>query len=85
MTSSVETIYAELKELRSQAEQEKITRRLPADSGLEAVGVRMKEVFDTAKARTDLPLAEVPVLLTSRWWSAWSPSPSWTSNPGNGV
>lgn len=68
MTSSAETIYAKLKELRTQSEQEKITRRLPPDSGLDAVGVRMKQVFDTAKASTDLPLAEVPILLTSRWY-----------------
>lgn len=68
MSSSAEAIYADLKKLRSQSEQEKITRRLPADSALEAVGVRMKDVFGTAKAATDLPLAEVPVLLTSRWY-----------------
>ncbi|WP_120005108.1 DNA alkylation repair protein [Nesterenkonia muleiensis] len=68
MTSTAETVYAELKKLRTQSEREKITRRLPTDSGLEAVGVRMKEVFDTAKARTDLPLSEVQSLLTSRWY-----------------
>ncbi|WP_150460209.1 DNA alkylation repair protein [Nesterenkonia ebinurensis] len=67
-TSGTEEIYARLNELRSETEHEKITRRLPAESGMEAVGVRMKDVFDTAKAWTELPVAEVPDLLASRWY-----------------
>lgn len=63
-----ELIYEQLKELRSDSERAKIARRLPPASGLEPIGVRMKDVFDTAKAWTDLPLTEVPDLLASRWY-----------------
>lgn len=64
MTSSLGQIRAALQEQSSEAEQEKITRRLPADSGLQAVGVRMRDVFDLAKSWTALPLEELPALLT---------------------
>lgn len=47
-------VLAALREVRSGAEAAKIAKRLPADSGLAPVGVRMKDVFDTAKAHTHL-------------------------------
>lgn len=53
---------------KSYAEKEKIDRRLPPDSGLDAIGVRMKTVFDTAKEWTELDLALVPGLLSSQWY-----------------
>lgn len=66
--SSTEQIYTALQALSSGTEREKILRRLPAESGLEPLGLRMKDVFDTAQTWTDLPVAEVPDLLASRWY-----------------
>lgn len=66
--TDVEQIYHALREVSSPAERDKVTRRLPSDSGLAAVGVRMREVFDLAKSATDLPLPAVPDLLASRWY-----------------
>lgn len=68
MTSAAEQIHAALQGVSTDAEHTKITRRLPEDSGLKAVGVRMKEVFDLAKAWTELPLEDVPDLLSSPWY-----------------
>lgn len=65
MTAAAAQIQEILAALQSSTEREKIARRLPADSGLEPIGVRMKDVFDTAKAWTDLDIADVPSLLTS--------------------
>lgn len=64
----VDAVCATLEVLNNQTEREKILRRLPAESGMEPLGVRMKDVLDTAKAWADLPLPEVPALLTSRWY-----------------
>ncbi|GAA4928061.1 DNA alkylation repair protein [Nesterenkonia rhizosphaerae] len=64
----VDAVCATLEGLNNQTEREKILRRLPAESGMEPLGVRMKDVFDTAKAWVDLPLPEVSALLTSRWY-----------------
>lgn len=66
--SGPDEIYAALQDLRSEAERAKIRRRLPDESGLEPLGVRMKDVFETAKARTGVPLTQVPDLLASRWY-----------------
>ncbi|MEE4025250.1 DNA alkylation repair protein [Gordonia sp. PKS22-38] len=65
MTEYLTQIEAALRDQHSPAAKETIVRRLPPDSGLEAIGVRMKDVFATAKAWTDLDLAEVPGLLSS--------------------
>ncbi|MBU8829744.1 DNA alkylation repair protein [Mycolicibacterium goodii] len=68
MPDSDAQIHAALDGRKSSAEKEKIVRRLPPESGLDAIGVRMKEVFDTAKEWTDLDLAGVQGLLSSRWY-----------------
>lgn len=68
MTSQIENIQAALEQLRNPSEHTKITSRLPAESGLEAIGVRMKEVFDTAKDWKDLDVELVPELLRSRFY-----------------
>ncbi|TKG72688.1 DNA alkylation repair protein [Prauserella endophytica] len=65
MTAEITQLRTALEALRSDTEHAKITRRLPADSGLKAIGVRMKDVFDTAKTWTDLDLDQVPELLAS--------------------
>ncbi|MFF5986556.1 DNA alkylation repair protein [Prauserella flavalba] len=65
MTAEIARLHAALEALQSDTEKAKITRRLPADSGLTAIGVRMKDVFDTAKAWTDLDLEHIPELLAS--------------------
>ncbi|MGI5191995.1 DNA alkylation repair protein [Promicromonospora sp. CA-289599] len=61
-------VYAALEDQRSAAEQDKISRRLPSDSGLDVIGVRMKQVFDTAKDWTSMDLAQAPELLSSSWY-----------------
>ena len=68
MTSPTEQIHAALHGKRTESEQEKITRRLSCASGLKAIGVKMKDVFDTAKAWTSLPVTDVPDLLASPWY-----------------
>jgi 3-methyladenine DNA glycosylase AlkD len=54
-------VVAELLELRSDAELLKVRNRLP--SGEEAFGLRMRDLFETAKAHREMPLDEVDVLL----------------------
>lgn len=68
MTQPHTQIYATLSEQQNPAEKDKIVRRLPPGSGLDAIGVRMKQVFDTAKEWTNLDLAQVPGLLASPWY-----------------
>lgn len=68
MSEPLEQIQSALKVHQSPTEKDKILRRLPSDSGLDAIGVRMKQVFDTAKEWTELELAHVPDLLASRWY-----------------
>ncbi|NKY97044.1 DNA alkylation repair protein [Nocardiopsis alborubida] len=68
MAQPPERIQDALSDRQSPAEREKIVRRLPPDSGLDAIGVRMKEVFDTAKEWTDLDLSHIPDLLASPWY-----------------
>lgn len=64
---SGEQIVNELRGMADAAEHAKIAKRVPAD---QVIGVRMKNVFDLAKANTDLPLAEVEALLDSRYYEA---------------
>lgn len=68
MAQAQAEIHAVLTQLYDAAEKDKITKRLPPESGLEAIGVRMKQVFDTAKEWQDIDLSEMPELLTSRWY-----------------
>ncbi|GAB3488685.1 DNA alkylation repair protein [Nocardiopsis coralliicola] len=68
MTDPHARIHAALRGLHSPAEREKIAKRLPAESGVDAIGVRMKQVFDTAKEWTDIDLPDVAGLLCSRWY-----------------
>ncbi|WP_306359075.1 DNA alkylation repair protein [Nocardia sp. CC227C] len=68
MTTPDARIEATLTAARNAAEQEKILRRLPPDSGLDAIGVRMKRVFDVAAEWTGLDLGHIPGLLASSWY-----------------
>ncbi|NDK30281.1 DNA alkylation repair protein [Nesterenkonia haasae] len=68
MATVAQQITTALTGLCSESEQAKITRRLPAESGLSALGVRMKDVFDLAKAWTGISLTVVPDLLASQWY-----------------
>ncbi|WP_280507762.1 DNA alkylation repair protein, partial [Nocardia flavorosea] len=68
MTTPHVQIRGRLEAVRSVPEKNKIARRLPADSGVEAIGVRMKDVFDIAKAWTDLDPGHIPELLASSWY-----------------
>jgi 3-methyladenine DNA glycosylase AlkD len=61
MTSESGSIVADLLRLRTDAELVKLRERLPA--GEEAFGLRMRDVFDTAKPHRDMPLAEIEALL----------------------
>jgi 3-methyladenine DNA glycosylase AlkD len=55
------TVVAMLEGSRSEDELPKVRKRLAPDE--EAFGLRMRDLFDVAKANTDLPLAEVDRLL----------------------
>ncbi|ASR35786.1 hypothetical protein BAY61_13100 [Prauserella marina] len=68
MTTPRARILSALHAKQNAAEKDKITRRLPPDSGLDAIGVRMKEVFDIAKDQTSVDLAHVPGLVASSWY-----------------
>lgn len=65
--ASAEQILNELRGMADEAEHTKIAKRVPAD---QVIGVRMKNVFDLAKANTDLPLTEVEALLDSHFYEA---------------
>lgn len=58
---SADEIVASLRSLRSTEELAKVRKRL--DVNEEAFGLRMRDLFDVAKAHTDLPLTEVGQLL----------------------
>jgi len=60
-SSSARGIVAKLEALRSDEELAKVRRRLAPEE--EAFGLRMRDLFDVAKAHTDVPLAEVDRLL----------------------
>jgi 3-methyladenine DNA glycosylase AlkD len=68
MNSPRAQVYAALEAQHSAVEKDKISRRLPPDSGLDAIGVRMRQVFDIAKDQTGMDLAQVPDLLASSWY-----------------
>ncbi|QBI18445.1 DNA alkylation repair protein [Egibacter rhizosphaerae] len=59
--SSATAIVEELEALRAEDELAKVRKRLAPDEP--AFGVRMRDLFDVAKAHTDLPLVEVDQLL----------------------
>ena len=61
MQSSADGLVRELRELANESELAKLRRRLP--TGEEAFGLRMRDLFDTARAHRDLPLAAVEELL----------------------
>lgn len=65
--ASAEQLLNELRGMADEAEHAKIAKRVPAD---QVIGVRMKNVFDLAKANTDLPLTEVEALLESHYYEA---------------
>lgn len=54
-------VIAELERLRSDTELAKVRKRLPP--GEAAIGVRMRDLFDTAKAHEAMALDEVSRLL----------------------
>ncbi|MEU0490047.1 DNA alkylation repair protein [Nocardiopsis sp. NPDC006139] len=68
MAQPLERIQDALINRQSPAERDKIMRRLPPDSGLDAIGVRMREVFDTAEEWEDIDLSHVPGLLAGPWY-----------------
>ena len=57
----VDQVVAALEALQSDAELATVRKRLPPDEP--AIGVRMGQLFEVAKAHTDLPLPEVDRLL----------------------
>ena len=60
-SASATTVVAQLEAARSDDELAKVRRRLAADE--EAFGLRMRDLFDIAKAHTDLSLRQVDRLL----------------------
>ncbi|MEV1291955.1 DNA alkylation repair protein [Pseudonocardia sp. NPDC049635] len=67
ITDCREWLQVALSDFRSPAEKEKMVRRLPPESGLDAIGVRMKYVFDTAKEWWGIDRSHVPDMLSSPW------------------
>ena len=61
MASEADRVVGELQALASPTELAKLRRRLPP--GEEAFGLRMRDLFDTARAHRDLSLATVEALL----------------------
>ena len=61
MASEADHLVGELQELASPTELAKLRRRLPP--GEEAFGMRMRDLFDAARAHRDIPLATVDALL----------------------
>jgi 3-methyladenine DNA glycosylase AlkD len=61
MPSASRSVVADLLRLRTDAELSRVRKRLPA--GEEAFGLRMRDLFDAAKAHRDIPLGEVEALL----------------------
>ncbi|TCP49960.1 3-methyladenine DNA glycosylase AlkD [Tamaricihabitans halophyticus] len=59
-----------LRAQQSAAERAKIERYFKGDDGSVVIGVRMKHVFDTAKACQAMPLDEVEALLESPYYEA---------------
>ncbi len=61
MPSASRSVVADLLRLRDDAELPKLRRRLPV--GEDAFGLRMRDLFATAKAHTGIDLADVEALL----------------------
>ena len=61
MVSEADHLVGELQERASSTELAKLRRRLPP--GEEAFGLRMRDLFDAARAHRDIPLATVDALL----------------------
>jgi len=61
MPSDADHLLAELRRLADPAELEKVRKRLPP--GEEAFGLRMRDLFDAARAARDMPLEAVEALL----------------------
>ncbi|MBB0245699.1 DNA alkylation repair protein [Streptomyces alkaliphilus] len=68
MTEPHARIHDALSDRHSPGEKDRILRRLPPESGLDVIGVRMKQVFDLAGEWVDLDLSRVPGLLSSPWY-----------------
>ncbi|MBF6618957.1 MAG: DNA alkylation repair protein [Patulibacter sp.] len=67
---TADAYLAALEPLRSDDERRKIERRFSTDTGSKVLGVRMRQLFDTAKAFTAMPLDEVERLLDSPYYEA---------------
>lgn len=61
MTQTAREVRARLEDLATPSELTTVRKRLAADEP--AIGVRMKDLFDTAKSATDMALGEVERLL----------------------
>lgn len=66
--TTAEALISELRSHQSDAEQRKIGRYFRGDG--EIIGVRMRTVFDTAKAFSGMTIDEVERLLESRFYEA---------------
>ena len=65
------SFIVQLKTHQSGTEREKIRRYFKSnDPGNKVIGVRMKQVFDLAKANIDMPLVEIEKLLGSPYYEA---------------
>jgi 3-methyladenine DNA glycosylase AlkD len=65
---TADAFVAAMRAAQSEAERAKVARHVHGDA--EVIGVRMKHVFDTAKAFVDMPLDEVEKLLDSPYYEA---------------
>ena len=61
MVDDADTVVWQLEQLQSDSELAKVRKRLGPDEA--AIGIRMRDLFATAKAHTDLDLTEVDRLL----------------------
>lgn len=66
-TTDADQIVRRLRELADPAEFAKTVKRVPAE---QVIGVRMKLLFDLAKAQASMDLDEVRLLLRSPWYDA---------------
>ncbi len=70
-TITARNFISQLKNHQSNTEYEKIRRYFKDDdSDNKVIGVRMKQVFDLAKANIDMPLVEIEKLLGSPYYEA---------------
>ncbi len=68
MPSDADHLLAELRRLANPTDLEKVRKRLPSEE--EVFGVRMRDLFDTAKAHRDMPLEEIEALLDQSAYEA---------------